>query len=376
MSDQAPGGLPPDGDHRLVPARLTGRVDIRSLALTALAVLAILYTLYFARVVLIPITVAVLINLLLSPIVSWLSRRGIPTSLSAGAILLGLLLLIGGTGYVLSEPAKEWLDDAPRNLRELGREFREMKGPLEDIKELGEEVDEMTEIESRKGPTQKVEISTPSMLDRTMQGVPTFVASSVVVFFTSFFLLASGNRLGRRLLTFGKSWPQKRQIILVSREIQAEVARYLRTVSLINIVLGAAVATAMWLLDVPNPILWGVMVTVLNFAPYVGAIVSAAVLTLVGVATFDSLGQALLVPAVFIVLTSLEGGLITPMVLGQRLSLSALVVFVSVVFWGWLWGPMGALIAVPLMSSIKVFFDHIEATAPLSAMMEGARRPS
>jgi predicted PurR-regulated permease PerM len=176
-------------------------------------------------------------------------------------------------------------------------------------------------------------------------------------------------RVISRLLAFGRTWDAKRRIIKATREIHVEVSRRLRTITLINIVLGAVVGLVLWLLDIPNPELWGTMVAILNFAPYVGAVVSTLVLALVSVMTNTSLADAMLVPLAFIALTSLEGMVITPLVLGQRLSLSPLAVFVSVIVWGWLWGPVGALMAVPLMSGIGVILSQTPGGRPDAALV-------
>lgn len=345
-------------------------MPLRSVALTTLTVLAVLYTLYFARAVLMPFTVALLLYLLLSPLVHRLKQWRVPPSLSAATLLVALVVLLGTAGYSLIEPAKEWLREAPTNLRQLTREVEDLKAPLEDIKEFGEEVGEMTELDSKQPKAQQVEIKEKNALDRVMKSVPTFLASLLVTLFTAFFMLAAGDRLARKVLTFGKSWQTRRKIIKASREIQFELSRHLQTITLINGLLGLSVGVIMWALDVPNPELWGTMVAVFNFAPYVGAVVSAMILTVVGVATFSTLPEALMVPGAFLLLTSLEGALFTPLVLGQRLSLSPLVVFLSVIVWGWLWGVAGALIAVPLMCSVKVLMSHIDATRPMARLLE------
>jgi predicted PurR-regulated permease PerM len=198
--------------------------------------------------------------------------------------------------------------------------------------------------------------------------VPGFLLSLCVSLTMTFSLLAAGDHGTRRLVAFGRTRDAKRRFIKATREIHVEVSRHLRTITLINIVLGAVVGLVLWLLDIPNPELWGTMVAILNFAPYVGAVVSTLVLALVSVMTNTSLADAMLVPLAFIALTSLEGMVITPLVLGQRLSLSPLAVFVSVIVWGWLWGPVGALMAVPLMSGIGVILSHTPGGRPYAAL--------
>jgi len=351
--------------------RSTPENKIRSIAISLIAVLAVLYTLHVARVVLIPLAVAMLLNLLLAPLVMRLRKFGIPAAITAAVVLLTLLAGLSFAANSLVDPALEWLKDAPTSMRQISREFEDVKRPLEDAKQLGEEVDEMTKLDSPGSRTQEVEIKESNGLDRFVQRIPGFLTSVAITFLTAFFLLASGDRLARSVISFGRSWREKSRIIRVCRQIQMQVSRHLRTITLINLSLGLLVGLALHFLEVPNPELWGAMVALFNFAPYAGAIVSTLVLAVVGVTTFDTMASAMLVPGVFVVLTSLEGAVITPLVLGKRLNLSPLVVFLAVVFWGWLWGITGALIAVPLVSSVQVVLANLESTRSLSSLMEG-----
>ena len=344
---------------------------IRSIAISLIAILAVLYTLHVARVVLIPLAVAMLLNLLFAPLVGRLRKLGIPAAVSAAAILLTLLSGLSLAANSLVDPALEWLKDAPTSLRQISREFEDIKQPLEDAKQLGEEVGEMTKLDSGSAKAQEVEIKESNGLDRFVKRIPGFLTSVAITFLTAFFLLAAGDDLARKVIGFGRSWKEKSRIIRVCRQIQLQVSRHLRTITLINLGLGLVVGTVLYFLEVPNPELWGAMVALFNFAPYAGAIVSTVVLAVVGVTTFDTMASALLVPGVFVLLTSLEGAVITPLILGKRLNLSPLVVFLSVVFWGWLWGITGALIAVPIVSSVQVVLAQLGHTRSLSRLMEG-----
>ena len=346
-------------------------IRILSIAVSIMAVLAVLYTLNFARAFLLPFAISVLLYLLLTPMVQRLKKIGVPYSLSSATILITLLVGLSLAGNYLFNPAREWLREAPTSLRQLAREVDDVKAPLEEVKVLGEQVDEITKLQTRKPKTQEVEIKDPSRLDKLVKGIPPFLASVAVVFLIAFFLLSSGDVLGRRIVGFGRSWRTKSQIIRVCRQVQEEVSRHLRTITFINLGLGVVVGVALYFLGVPNAALWAAMVALLNFAPYAGAIVSALVLAVVGLTSTDTLTQALMVPGVFLVLTSLEGAVITPLVLGNRLNLSPLAVFLSVVFWGWLWGIAGALIAVPMMSSIQVVLANFETTQPMARLMRG-----
>ncbi len=350
----------------------TSAPRVIAVAVSVLAVLAVLYTLHTARVVFIPFAIAMLIHLLLSPLVRRLKNIGIPCALSSGAILIALLAGLVFAANALVDPAREWLGSAPTSLRQLALEFEDVKRPFQEVKELGEEVGEITKLDSDSTKkTPEVQIKESNGLDRFVEQIPQFIASVTVTFLLAFFLMSSGDRMGKRVVAFGRSWRAKSRIIRVCRGMQDGVSRHLRTITLINVGLGLAVGVVLYALDVPNPELWGTMVAVFNFAPYVGAIVSAVVLTVVGVTSADTMTAALMVPGAFVLLTTLEGAVITPLILGRRLNLSPLVVFLSVVFWGWLWGIPGALIAVPIVSSVQVVLANLQSTRPLARLMEG-----
>jgi predicted PurR-regulated permease PerM len=342
-----------------------------SAAMIGLLLLAIPATLYFAADLLTPIAFAVLLNLLLSPLVRAGSRIGIPSGVSAAVLVGSMIGLLVTLIMLLSEPAERWIAEAPTTVRELRLDMFSARSHLDGIRELADEVEELATPEDKPG-TQAVVVRGPGVIESLLGGLPQVVTFLGIVMFTTFFLLASGDTLLRKFTRCGRTWSERRTIVTIAREIQRDLSRYLGTVTLINIGLGASVGFSMYLLEVPNPHLWGVMVTMFNYAPYVGALASAVVLTLVGIATFDTLTTSLTPVAVFLLLTTLEGQLITPTVLGQRLSLNPLFVFLSVIVWGWLWGIAGALMAVPIMTSIKVVCDHVPGLEPVGEFFRGS----
>jgi predicted PurR-regulated permease PerM len=327
-------------------------------AVLGLLALAIVYTLYFAAGLLVPIAVAIFISITCSPVVRYLAHWRIPKSLSAAVIVATIMSVAALAVFALAGPAEKWLNDAPRAIRGLQDDILPAKGPMADFQELADEVNELGRVDATK-KTPSVVIKGPDMLENVVGNLPSMLASVGVVIFLSFFLMASGDSLLRKATRCGRSWSERRRIVSIARRAQSDMSRYLAAVTLINILLGAAVALSMHLLEMPNPLLWGTMVAVLNFAPYIGALVSAAVLTLAALATFPDIAEALAVPGTFLVLTILEGQVITPAVLGRRMALSPAIVFVSVIAWGWLWGIAGALMAVPITTSLKVVCDHL-----------------
>jgi predicted PurR-regulated permease PerM len=281
-------------------------------------------------------------------------------------------LLVGGVSTLLvsavltlAEPADKWISEAPRQLKSLKKQAGPATGRLEDIKKIAEEVEGLSEVEPAV-PVAEVVVQESSALDRFLVNLPSRIASLVLIFFLSFFLLACGQDLLKIVTRLGRTVGKRRRIIVVALHIEKELSSYLGTVALINAALGLATGIAMYLMDVPNPFLWGVTIAVLNFAPYVGALASLAVLGIVGFTTFGSTMQALSVPGVFLVLTTLEGQLITPLLLGRQMSINAAVIFLAVVFWGWIWGVAGALMAVPILTTIKVILSYFPLMKPFS----------
>lgn len=327
-------------------------------AVVGLLVLAVVYTLYFAAGLLVPIAIAIFISITCSPIVRYLTRWRIPQSLSAALIVGTIMSILTLAALALAGPAEKWLNDAPGAIRDLQDKILPAKGPMADFQELADEVNELGSVDSPK-KTPSVVIQGPGLLENVVGGLPAMLASVGIVIFLSFFLIAAGDSFLRKMTLCGRNWSERRRIVSIARRVQSEMSRYLAAITLINCFLGAAVALAMQLLGMPNPLLWGAMVAILNFAPYIGALVSATVLTLVALTTFSDTADALAVPGVFLILTVLEGQVVTPAMLGRRMALSPAIVFLSVIAWGWLWGIAGALMAVPITTSLKVVCDHL-----------------
>ncbi|MGH8495594.1 MAG: AI-2E family transporter [Gammaproteobacteria bacterium] len=335
--------------------------------LTGIFSLLVLYTLYIAAPLFVPMALAFLLNLLFAPLVRRLARVHVPPSVGAAFVLLALLGVVGGGAYLLSAPAAVWLDQAPQVLQEVEGRLSDLRQPIESMRRASERVEEMTTADD--DGVQTVEVRRPSILEFVLGGTPEVLASAALVFFLLYFLLAAGDDFLLKLVKMGANLEQKKRVVGVMRDIQSDISHYLLTITVVNCCLGLIVALALFALGVPNPLLWGTMVALLNFAPYIGAAVSIVVLTLVGLLTFDSLGHALLVPLTFFVITTIEGQLVTPIVVGYRLELSAIVVFLAVVICGWMWGIIGALFAVPLIASLRIVCSYVQPLRPVAELL-------
>ncbi len=213
----------------------------------------------------------------------------------------------------------------------------------------------------------KVEVRKPSFGETWLAPTQDFVIGGGTVLVLLFFLLASGDLFLRKLVTVLPRFEDKKTAVEISRQIEHDISRYLFSICVINLFFGAAIGIAMVFLGMPNPLLWGAMAGLLHFVPFLGAVVGMTVVTLVAAITLDGAGAILLVPATYFGLNIIEEYVVVPLVLGRRLMLNPVVLFVWLIFWGWLWSVPGALMAVPLLAIMKIVCDHVE---PLGAIGE------
>jgi predicted PurR-regulated permease PerM len=349
---------------------LKGPLDVRSLSLSILMILAIGGMLYVARAVLMPIVLALLLSFLLSPLVRGLARLRLAEPLGAAVVLLTLVGMLMLGVYGLWEPATQWFQRLPQSMAQLENKIRLVKESVADFSEATEQVEQMTNMQSEAAsPTLKVEMQRPSLTGTVLNQTLNLLATAGAVTILLYFLLASGDLFLLKLVRVLPSLADKKIAVTIVHEVRHDISYYLLTITLINAGLGVAVGLAMFGLGMPNPLLWGVMAAVFNFIPYLGALASMIVLTIVALLTFDDLGRALLVPGVFLLLTALEGSFITPMIVGQRLTLNPVAIFIWLTLWGWLWGVPGMLLAVPLLAALKIVCDHIQPLNPIGEFL-------
>jgi predicted PurR-regulated permease PerM len=336
----------------------------QSLIATGLFLLVLFHTLRVARDLFLPLMLAFFLSFLLSPLLRVLKRAHIPEAL--GAALL-LLVLAGGVGlgiYSLVTPATEWIAKAPESLTRVQRKLRTLRAPMLQMSRTAEEVERTIAGEPSTAPVAAAKA--PSWIKEALFGGTTaFVSEAIVVMVLLYFLLASGDLFLRKLIKVLPTFKDKKRAVEIAREMERNISTYLFTVTLINVGVGVAVGVGVGLLGMPNPVLWGVLAFVLTYIPYLGAIVGIGILGLAALLVFDDVGQALAVPAVYMVVSFLEGNFVTPLVLGRRLTLNPVVIFVGLLFWFFLWGIPGALLAVPILAVFKIVCDHVDTLAPI-----------
>jgi predicted PurR-regulated permease PerM len=275
------------GDEPTGAGILGQHADVRHVSLLILTLFAVLYTLHLAAPFFLPIVVAILLNLLLSPIVRLLrDHLRIPVPLGAGIVIVVLLSVVGFGAYRLTPAASAWLARAPESMATLKRRIQPLSRPMEKVSQAAEQVEQATDMDKK---TQEVEIKGPSLTQQFFGGTTALLSSAMVVIFL--------------------------------------------------------------------------------FVPYIGGLVNTVILALAAFLAFEDTGRALMVPIVFTVINILEGNLITPWILGRRMRLNTVAVFVGLVFWWYLWGITGAILAVPIMATIKITCDHIASLAPIGEFL-------
>jgi predicted PurR-regulated permease PerM len=341
----------------------------RSIEATLLTVLAVLYTLYFARGFLIPIVFALLLNFLLSPLIRRMAKLRVKPPIGAALVVVVLLTGIGWGAYELATPAQRWAAIAPESFAKAQGKLRGIIKPMQQVSKNMEQA----AASAVGGPTGKapevVVQAGPSVTSRLFGTTQRVMAALLEIFILLYFLLAGGDLFLQKLIKVLPNVNDKVKAVDIARATEATVSAYLTTTMLVNVVEGAMVALVLWLLGMPNAGLWGVIVFFLEFVPYLGAATAVVVLSVAGLTTFDQLGRALLVPGSFLAINMLQANLVTPLLLGHRLTLNPVAIFTGLAFFYWIWGVPGAFLAVPLLATFKIFCDNIVSLAAIGEFL-------
>jgi predicted PurR-regulated permease PerM len=342
----------------------------RSIEATILTALALLYSLYLAREFLIPIAFALLLNFLLSPLVRRLLRWGINPPISAALVVVILVGAVAEGIYQLSGPAQRWAVTAPQSFSRAEHKLRTIIRPVQQVTKNVERAADAVSSSTPSGTAPSVVVQTgPSVSSRLFGTTQRIVAGLLEIFILLYFLLAGGDLFLQKLIKVLPHFSDKVKAVEIARATEAAVSAYLSTAFLVNIVEGAVVAGVLWLLGMPNVLLWGTLVACLEFVPYLGALTAVIIFTVAGLTTFNEVGRALLIPGSFLAINLLQANVVTPLLLGHRLTLNPVAIFVGLSFFFWIWGVPGAFLAVPLLASFKIFCDHIESLAAIGEFL-------
>ncbi len=341
-------------------------------SLAVLAVLAILYTAYLAQNLVAPVTAAVVASFILMPLMRAAPFRFLPDALSAAIMVVAIVAALAGAAWALAEPAAEWAGRIPAALTELQRKSGEIAEPVEAMRRASEQVEELTR---GRDPTREVVVREASLVDQTMEVAGQKGTSFLIFIVLLYFLLATGELLRDRVIRSAKRLTDKEKARRILRSMEREISTYLFSISLINAGLGLAIGLSLWAIGMPNAALWGVAAALLNFVPYAGAAAGMVLTGVVGFIAFDDPGRALLAPAIYFCWNLIESQFVTPSILGRRHTLNAAVVFLSIVFWGWMWGVIGAVLAVPILVMMNTCFAQIEPLRKFSIFIDGRPLP-
>jgi predicted PurR-regulated permease PerM len=341
-------------------------------ALAILAGLAVIAALHVAAEILIPVAAAVVLQFMVAPALRQLCRWRLPAPLAAAIIVVGMAgLLILGI-YHLTSPAAQWLDRVPQVSALIQEKLRVVREPVEQVARASEQVERATTVTAESANVQ-VTLRRPGLLEQLAGGVRRLLFGIGVTLVVLYFLLATGDLFKLKLVRVIERLEDKKRALATMSDIEHQVSRFLSTQTLINIGLGTAVALVLWAMGIPNPGLWGLLVAIANFIPFFGFIIVSGVLLTVAMLSFDSFWWALAAPGAYAAIKITESNFISPSILGRSLTLNPLVIILSLLFWGWLWGPVGALLAVPILVIAKTVCEHVESLHTLSEFISGER---
>ena len=338
-------------------------------ALNGLFIIALFYTIYFAAQVLIPITVAVLLSVLLSPAVERLEHLGLPRGIASAIIVIAALALIVVAVVQLAGPAQEWVARAPASFSRIEERLKLIKKPIQELQKATEQIENATDLDQRLPRRQIVELRRPSFAGELLSGTQRAFTSVGIVIILLYFLLATGDLFLRKLIAIMPTDENKTRVVDIARSVKKDISFYLLSLTLTNIGYGLLVGGTAWYLGVESPLLWGALTLALSFAPYVGPVVIAIILTSAAVISLNALTPALILTGVYLAVLITVQNLVSPQIWGRRLALNPVAIFISIIFWGWMWGMTGALLAVPLLASFKIVAERVSALRPAAEFL-------
>jgi predicted PurR-regulated permease PerM len=340
--------------------------DPKVIFLGGLFVLALLAAAYVASEIVLPLVFAIILKLLLQPAMRILERLHVPRMLAALLLILVLFGTIVGLGTAISGPAGTWAAKLPEGIPRLQERLSFLREPINTLQRFLQRVEDFGET----GPSAAASERGPTLLTKLFTGTRNFASGFFTTVLFLFFLLVSGDIFLHRLVEILPRFSSKRQVVEISQQIESDISAYLVTITIMNAAVGIAMALAMWLTGVGDPILWGTVAFLLNYVPILGTALGVLIFLLAGLLTIDSLWQALLPAALYLGFHLIEGETVTPMLLARRFTLNPVLVIISLVFWFWMWGIPGAILSVPMLAITKIICDSVRPLAAFGHFLE------
>lgn len=335
---------------------------VTAIALTVMCVIALGVTFWAAKDFLLPIAIALVFAVLLSPLCRLLERVWIPRPLAAVLALAFAGMSAWVAFSLIAQPASHLIEDAPAMMNRAERHLRALQEPLKPLTDISREVEGMNIVEPQTPASRTVVMQGPGLASAIVTSAQTIVAQTGLVFILCFFLLLTRSEFRIKVIAFQPTLRARVRAARVFRDVGRRVTGYMVMFSTINLCVGIATGLACWQLGLPEPLMWGGVAMLFNFIPFLGPALTMGLLGFAGLATFDTLLEASFPLLAFVTISFMEANFITPTIIGKRMMLNPLAIILVVGFWIWLWGPLGGVIALPLLIMFKVICDH---TPPL-----------
>jgi predicted PurR-regulated permease PerM len=344
--------------------------NLQSVFLGGLFLLALLAACYAAAEILLPIVVAFVLMLVLQPAMRLLGKLHVPRALAALLLILVFFSILVGLGTVLSGPAAHWAQKLPAGLPKLQERLSFFSEPITSVQKFLSHAERLTQASGVPAPL-PVAVEGNGLSQRLLEGTRYVVSGTLEMILVLFFLLLSGETFLRRLVEVLPSFKNKRQAVEISQHIESDIAAYLTTITIMNIMVGIATAAVAALCGLEDPVLWGALAFLLNYVPILGPVIGVVTFLLAGLISIDSLLLAVLPAVLYLGIHVVEGETVTPMLLARRFTINPVLVIVSLVFWYWMWGVPGAILSTPMLAITKIICDRIQTLIPFGHFIEG-----
>lgn len=331
------------------------------IAMVFVGFLALLFALQVGQVFLAPVTLAIVIGLMFGPVADRVERAGVPPALSAGIVVLMLVSVIVGGVMLFAVPLSEWVARAPVIWNKLQQQLASLEGPLQAMGAFQEQITSILGSDSALAVT----VEDGGQVIGMAMLAPAILAQILIFLASLYFFVATRDHIRISVLSLCVSRRMRWRTAHVFRDVEARVSRFLLSITFINACVGCAVSLVMWAIGMPSPLLWGAMAAVLNYIPYVGQGVMMLVLLAVGLGTQTGLQNVLLPVGCYLAINFVEGQIVTPHFIGRTMTLNPFMIFLSITFWLWAWGPMGGLVAVPTLLIATSTLSHMLPSKPL-----------
>ena len=345
--------------------------DPKVIFLGGLFALAALGAAYLASEIVLPLVLAFILKLLLQPVVRALEHLYVTRTLASLLVILSVFGAIIGLTAAISGPASTWAAKLPQSVSRLEDRLAFLRAPFDALERFLEHVDRHGEASSSGPATAEVSTLMTNLMAKVFAGTQSFASGFLLTVLFLFFLLVHGDTFLRRVVEILPRFGNKRQAVDISHQIESDISAYLITITIMNGAVGAVTGIIMWLTGLGDPILWGTVAFLLNYVPILGPASAVVIFLLAGLLTIETLWQALLPAVLYFGIHLVEGEMITPMLLAKRFTLNPVLVIVSLIFWFWMWGAAGAIIAVPMLAITKIICDRVQPLAAIGHFLEG-----